>query len=144
MSKKIQSLENHVKIVPPYHVLLFAILAINLLWSVWDLIKSPSAHSAWALVMGIAWLIVFALLRGWPLKVQDRLIRLEERLRLAEILPEDLRGRTGELTVRQLVSLRFASDEELTDLVRQVLDGGLDAKEIKKQIKNWRADHQRV
>jgi len=86
----------------------------------------------------------------WPLRnaaltVQNRVIRLEERLRLATLLPADLKPRIAELTVGQLVALRFASDEELPGLVRQVLDENLtDKKEIKKRVKNWRADHLRV
>ena len=142
--EKPQSYENHAKIVPAYHVVGFAIVAINLLWSVWLLIKQPSIESVLALLMAIAFVIMLLYLRLFPLKVQDRLIRLEMRLRLTEILPEDLRARIGELSAGQLVALRFAGDDELPDLVRQVLDGQLEGRDaIKKSIKNWQADHLR-
>ncbi len=80
--------------------------------------------------------------RVFPLHVQDRLIRLEERLRLAEILPDDLKGRISELKESQLLGLRFAPDEEAPDLVRQIVDGNLtELKAIKQAIKNWRPDY---
>lgn len=83
--------------------------------------------------------------RRFALGVQDRVIRLEERLRMERLLPDELRGRSEELTTDQLIGLRFASDAELPGLVRRVLDGELtDRKEIKRAVENWRADHQRV
>ena len=83
--------------------------------------------------------------RVFPLGVQDRVIRLEERLRMAEVLPEDLQGRIAEFTTEQLIGLRFATDEELPGLARRVLDEGLtDRKAIKQAVSVWRADHQRI
>ena len=82
--------------------------------------------------------------RLYALKVQDRVIRLEERIRLSAILPETLRTRIPELTERQLIALRFAPDAELTDLVRTALDKKLPPKEIKQAIRNWRPDYWRV
>ena len=85
------------------------------------------------------------LARRFALGVQDRVIRLEERLRMEQLLPEDVRGRIGELTTDQLIGLRFASDAELSGLVRRVLDGELtDRKAIKQAVGDWRADHQRI
>ena len=85
------------------------------------------------------------LARRFAVGVQDRVIRLEERIRMKELLPDDLQGRIGELTTDQLIGLRFASDAELPGLVRRVLDGELtDRKAIKQAVEDWRADHQRV
>jgi hypothetical protein len=93
--------------------------------------------------VGMALVALFA--RVFPLGVQDRLIRLEERLRMEQLLPQDLKVRIPELTTKQLVGLRFASDEELPDLVRRVLTEGIaDKNEIKRAIKRWRPDHQRI
>ena len=93
--------------------------------------------------MALAFLVMFLYLRLFPLAVQDRVIRQEMRLRLAEILPEDLKGRVEELKRGQFVGLRFASDAEMPDLMRDALDNDLKAGEIKKKIKNWQADHLR-
>ena len=83
--------------------------------------------------------------RRFSTGVQDRVIRLEERLRMERLLPEELRSRIEELTTDQLIGLRFASDAELEGLVRRVLGGELrDRKSIKRAIENWRADNQRV
>jgi len=83
--------------------------------------------------------------RLFALAVQDRVIRLEERLRYAQVLPPDLQGRTRELTIDQIVSLRFASDAELSSLIRKVLDERLtQRKAIKQLIENWRPDYQRA
>ena len=83
--------------------------------------------------------------RVMALRAQDRVIRLEERLRLAQVLPAELQPRIEELTMRQIIGLRFASDGELPQLVRKVLDGAAKTeKEIKQAVTNWRADHERV
>lgn len=96
-----------------------------------------------ALAMGVILMGFFA--RIFPLGVQDRVIRIEERERLMGLLPEDLKGRIGEITTTQLVGLRFASDEEVAELTRRVLNGEFaDRKSIKQAIQNWRADHQRI
>lgn len=142
--KKPQSFENHSKIVPSYHVLTFGILLINALWSIWRLIQGRDADSLIGLLLAVALIAMFFHLRLFPLTVQDRLIRLEMRLLLREVLPEDLLPRIGELTRGQLVALRFASDEELPGLVREVLDGKLESRAaIKKKIVSWKADHLR-
>lgn len=83
--------------------------------------------------------------RRYGLGVQDRVIRLEERIRMERLLPGDLKDRIEELTTDQLIGLRFASDGEVEGLVRQVLEGELaDRKAIKEAVENWRADHQRI
>jgi hypothetical protein len=97
------------------------------------------------ILLALGGIIVGGLVRTYAVKVQDRVIRIEMRLRLAKILPDDLKGRVTEFTLGQLVALRFASDEELPDLARRVLDEKITSKDtIKKQIKNWQADFHRV
>lgn len=142
---KPQSYANHRRIVPMYHLVLFLILVVNLLWSGWHLYKQPGVAAGMNLLLAFGLGILFLYARTFALAAQDRLIRLEERLRLAEILPEDLKGRIGNLKEGQLIGLRFASDEEVPDLVRQVLNGELKGREdIKKAVKNWRPDTYRV
>lgn len=137
-----QSYANHSRIVPVYHFVLSLIFLINLLASGWQLFKHPGFSTGIAFLVALALIGVYFYARTFPLHVQDRLIRLEERLRLAEILPDDLKGRIGELKESQLIGLRFAPDEEAPDLVRQILDGQLTGLgEIKKAIKTWRPDY---
>jgi hypothetical protein len=107
-------------------------------------ISNPGSASAWA-VLGAAAFVVAALkIRLYALKVQDRVIRLEERLRLATLLPEALRSRMGELSEAQFVALRFAADEEVAALVEKTLANGWKNAEIKKAIGRWRPDYFRV
>ena len=146
MAEKLpQTFENHIKIVPTYHVGLTVILLVNLLWAAWQLIREPRLDHVVGLLLAIGLGIIMWYLRIWPLTVQDRLIRLEETLRMREILPADLRTRLGELRRGQFVALRFAPDDELPALVRRVLDGELKSgREIKQAIRNWRPDTFRV
>jgi hypothetical protein len=105
----------------------------------------PARGQADYLLTAIALVLVFFYSRVFAIQVQDRVIRLEERLRLARLLPDDLRGRVEEFTVAQLVALRFASDAELPGLARRVLQEGMgDRDSIKRAIKDWRADNQRA
>ena len=101
---------NHRKFVPLYHFVSFAILAVNQTWAIVRLVRTPSWESGFGVLLAFALLCIFYYLREFPLKVQDRLIRLEMRLRLQQVLPADLRLRIQELTVVQLIALRFASD----------------------------------
>jgi hypothetical protein len=89
-------------------------------------------------------LVVIERIRNYALRVQDRVIRLEERLRLMSVLPEPLRARIGELTVQQLIGLRFASDQELPGLVQRALDEKLSPADIKKSVVTWRPDYSRI
>lgn len=144
MERKPQTYANHAKFVPMYHFVTFLILLINLVWSAWRLFQGPSADTVVGLLLAVALILMFFHLRVFPLKVQDRVIRLEMRLRLAEVLPEDLRPRIGDLTPGQMVALRFAGDDELPGLVRQVLDGKLEGRDaIKKAIGSWQPDYLR-
>ena len=143
--KEPQNLANHRRLVPLYHVVLFFILAANFLRAGWLLYKNPSLDTGMSLLLAFGLAILFYYARTFAMAAQDRLIRLEERLRFAEILPDDLKGRIGDLKEGQLIGLRFASDKEVPDLVRQVLDGRLTGRdEIKKAIKTWRPDTYRV
>lgn len=141
-----QNFKNHVRFVPLYHFFALPMLVLNFGWSIYRWIAAGFS------IGGLEWVLTSAALffgvvypRLFALNVQDRVIRLEERLRYERVLPEELRWRADELTVDQLVSLRFASDEELEKLMRKVLDGKLtERKAIKRLIKNWRPDSLRA
>jgi hypothetical protein len=140
-----QSFEHHARYVPLYHVVLFGILVLNLFWSLYNLVRGFSFATVMGVLMALAFLGFFAYLRVFPLTVQDRVIRLEMRLRLERLLAPDWKARIPELTREQLVALRFAGDDELPGLVREVLEKNLtDRKEIKRKIRNWQADHFRA
>jgi len=141
-----QNLKNHARFVPLYHFFALPVLFINFGMRVYFWIKLgfvplqffPVLLAA-ALFLGVLYARLFAL------AVQDRLIRLEERVRYERVLPEELRWRADELTVNQFVSLRFASDDELPALMRKVLDEKVTSrKAIKQLIKNWRPDYLRA
>ncbi len=145
MSEATQSFEHHARWVPPFHFVVLPILLVNLIWSLWQVFKAP----AWPTLLAV--LVAFALFgmaiygRTFTLTVQDRVIRLEMRLRLERLLSPDLHARIPGLSVEQLVGLRFASDDELSALVREVLEKNItERKEIKRRIRNWQADHQRA
>jgi hypothetical protein len=140
-----QSFESHRRYVPGYHYVLSGILLINLILRVVWLIKTPTFVNFWAIVMAVAFILMGWYLRVFPNRVQDRVIRLEERMRLGRILPPELRPRLGEFTPAQLVALRFASDDELAALAARVLNEGItDKRAIKALILQWRADHLRA
>jgi hypothetical protein len=144
MPDKAQTYESHGRVHPFFHFVLLPILFINVILSIVWLVRNPSLTSAWYLVMAFALVILATLARTNPMKVQDRVIRLEERLRLYALLPESQRHRIPELTEDQLIGLRFASDDELPALAERALNEKLTRKDIKKAIVNWRADHWRV
>ena len=145
MSETPQSFENHAKFVPAYHYWTTALLVFPTLWLGYRAATDFSADRLALLLLAVGVVLAGYFLRAFPLGVQDRLIRLEERMRMERLVPADMRSRIPELTARQMVALRFASDEELPELVRRVLDQKIvDRKEIKRQIKSWRADHQRI
>lgn len=150
-----QNYANHAKLVPMFHFVTFGILVINLIVQLMQLFRAlvpvgPGPRWPWPYaLLGVAMAVALVLLawyaRVFALAVQDRVIRLEERIRLTQLLPEDLRGRIGELRTGQLVGLRFASDGEVAELVRRVLAGELKTNgEIKRAIVSWREDHQRA
>lgn len=136
-----QNFENHAKWVPAFHFFVLPVFLLNVFWSLYHLIQSFSAESARSFVLAVAFLLLAFLARIFALTVQDRLIRLEMRLRLQQLLPQELRPRIPDFTVNQLVALRFASDAELPALCRKVLDDKIaDRKTIKKMVQSWQAD----
>lgn len=145
MATPTQSFDNHARLVPAYHLVAFPILALNFFWTVYRVIVAFSMDAVVSLLVAVALIILFLFARVFSLTVQDRVIRLEMKLRLQGVLPIDLRDRAAALTVKQLVALRFASDDELPDLCRKVLDGSLtDQKSIKKAIRDWQGDFVRA
>jgi hypothetical protein len=139
-----QSAANHTKWDPIFHFVIAPIFAINFVRTVIALVRFPSFDTAWVTVVAFGLLAVAFKTRINALKVQDRVIRLEERLRLSGLLDGPLRARINELTEQQLISLRFASDAEIPGLVAMVFSNQLSPKDIKKAIVNWRADSFRV
>ena len=141
---QIQSYSKHTRWDPPFHFFIMPVFVATVIVAIVHAIRWAGFHTAWTVVLSIAALMLVFKARLYALKVQDRLIRLEERLRLSAILAEPLRSRIEELSKSQLIALRFASDEELSALVSETLTRNLSAKEIKQSIKNWRGDYFRV
>ncbi len=139
-----QNLKNHTMFDPPFHFFLAPVGLILLILTIIEAVKNPSWMTG-IHVLVILWLFLLVFkTRLYALKVQDRVIRLEERLRLAQVLPAALQPRISELSVDQLIGLRFASDAELPALVEKTLGGNLNRKQIKEAVKNWRPDNWRV
>jgi hypothetical protein len=144
MSNKPQSYASHAKFDPPFHFFVLPVLLINIFIVGYLLIRHPGIGGAWLLLVSVALLVLAGRLRNWATHLQDRVIRVEERIRLAAILPEPLRGRIAELSDSQIVGLRFASDAELPALFQRALDERLSRSDIKKAITDWRPDYSRV
>ena len=141
-----QNFANHTNFFPQFHFFVVPVMAINLLWSIYRLYVAGFSWDATERVLLAAGLALgFLCVRLMALKVQDRVIRLEERLRYERALPADLKPRIGEFTVSQLVALRFASDAELPALARKVLDEKIsERKAIKQMVKTWKPDYLRA
>jgi hypothetical protein len=142
-----QNLKNHRRNDPFIHYFVFPVFLLNLAFSIWLAVRHWPAHEhllIWWVILSIAFLILAVKCRMNDLKLQDRIIRLEERLRLKALLGPDERPHISELSTRQLIALRFASDEELPTLVRKTLTQNLESQDIKQSIANWRADTHRV
>jgi hypothetical protein len=140
-----QTYANYVRLHPPFHFFLAPGGFVVLILTIINVIRNHERLDAWILLLiGILFPVAVLLIRLNPLRAQDRLIRLEERLRLQALLSGDLSARIGELTEAQLIALRFASDAELPALTAKVLAGNMKAAEIKKAIVTWRADTFRV
>ena len=140
-----QNFANHTRFVPPYHFVAAPIFLLNLGWAVYSLIGVYTVQAFLNVLVAIALVILFLCARLFALKAQDRVIRLEMRLRMKELLPEEMQGRINDFTATQMVGLRFASDTELPKLARKVLDEDISAATpIKKLITDWQGDYHRV
>ena len=140
-----QSFASHTQWTPAYHFFTSPLASVFFVWSLVRLISHPGSDTAYMMVGASALFGATAMLRMSALRVQDRLIRLEERLRFARILPADLQSRIDELRPAHMVALRFASDAEVPELVRKVLaNPQLKQKEIKAQVREWRSDYFRA
>ncbi len=140
-----QTYQNHARWVPAYHFLALPILLLNLVWSLYRLVASFSLETVVGLLLAVAIVLGVLFARTFALAAQDRIIRLEERLRMQALLPDELKPRIDEFTTGQLIALRFAGDAELPGLARRVLDEKItEQKPIKEAIEVWRPDYQRV
>lgn len=139
-----QSYERHSRYVPGFHFITSGLLIVNLVWRLIQTFRLFSFGAVADLLVAVALCLLFFYIRQFPLSVQDRLIRLEERTRIERLCP-DLVRRLDEFTPRQLIALRFAGDQELPALARRALDEHItDQKVLKKAIRDWRADHMRA
>jgi hypothetical protein len=151
MAEKPQTFANHTRFDPLFHFFLLPIFGIAVIMSLIHFFNHlrhrgiyGNVHSFLLVLLAIAFLVLVFKTRLYALKVQDRVIRLEERLRLTQLLQEPLRSRIPELTEGQLVGLRFASDAEVPALVERALKEEFSRSDIKKSIKTWRPDNWRV
>jgi hypothetical protein len=144
MAQEPQTLKNHTRFDPTFHFFLAPITLFLVIEEIVRLVRNPDWNDTVRVVAALGAFMAVFKIRNYALKVQDRVIRLEERLRLKELLPPALQGRIGELTEDQLVGLRFASDGEVAGLVQKVLDGKWNRKQIKEAIQTWRPDNWRV
>ncbi|MGI8742271.1 MAG: DUF6526 family protein [Bryobacteraceae bacterium] len=140
----LQSYEHHTRFDPLFHFILIPLFLVNLAVRVVYLVRNPALGTGWEVVLAVGLLLLTLKARLYALRVQDRVIRLEERGRIARLVPEPLRSRVDELTLAQLIALRFASDNEVAPLVQRALSDKMSAKDIKKAIQVWRPDYQRV
>jgi uncharacterized membrane protein YdbT with pleckstrin-like domain len=139
-----QNYSNHAKFDPLFHFFLAPIGLINLMISIVSCIRNPTLDRGWIVVISLAGLLAIFKMRVYSLKVQDRVIRLEERLRLSRLINTSLSARIPDLTAGQLIALRFACDAEAPALAEKALACNMKPKEIKQAIVNWRPDDFRV
>jgi len=146
-----QTFANHTRFDPLFHFFLIPVFALALIMTLIHFFAHmmhsdfrDNFHAFLLIVLALAFLTLMFKVRLYALKVQDRVIRLEERLRLMTLLPEPLRSRIPELTESQLCGLRFASDSEVGKLAERALNEKLSRADIKKSIQNWRPDYWRV
>jgi len=139
-----QNLKNHGRIHVPFHVVTFFVLIANLVFAIAHDVRHFGIWNSWVIVLSVVVFIPFFLIRIYPLKVQDRVIRLEERLRLQALAPAEWHAQIYRLTEEQLIGLRFAADDEVVELAKKALEENLNRKQIKERIRSWRPDTWRV
>lgn len=139
-----QSLKNHARYDPAFHFVLAPITILIVLWTIVHLYHHRDSTSVLLFLISIMLFLTEFKARQYAVKVQDRVIRLEERLRLSQLAPESFRPQIQSVTEAQLIALRFASDRELPTLAARAVDQNLSSKQIKEAIQNWRADWFRV
>ena len=145
MAEPEQTYKNHIRFFPPFHFFVVPVFLINVFVSAWLLYRAPSRLGVWQLVVAVALVMAALTARLMALAVQDRVIRLEMRLRMRELLPPELQARIPLITREQCVALRFASDAELPGLVRKIVGGELKTQaDIKQQITHWQSDYLRA
>jgi hypothetical protein len=140
-----QHFKNHGRLDPPYHFFLSVVFLANVIVATVHAVHHAHNWIAWWLVViSFAAFVALFKMRLYPLKVQDRVIRLEERLRLQALAPAEWHSQIYRLTESQLIGLRFAADDEVVELAKQALEHNLTRKQIKERIKSWRPDYFRV
>ncbi len=144
MPQKQQTRENHTRRDPLFAFFLAPAVLLLFVYAVYSLIRHPGLRSGADLLLIATLAVIGFLTRSYAIKVQDRIIRLEERIRLATVLPAHFHAAIPQFTEGQLIALRFASDSELPSLAERALTAPLDPKTIKAEIKNWRPDYWRV
>ena len=142
--KKPQNYKNHAKFIPVFHYIALPLLLINFLAALFRLTQNINFYALNDLGLAVALIIVAVFTRLFALKAQDRVIRLEEQLRIQALLPDALKTDAGRLTMGQIVALRFASDEELAELTQDALDHNTSPNALKQAVKDWRPDYDRV
>jgi hypothetical protein len=144
MSNAPQGLKNHARLDPAFHILTAGLYLANLIVAIVGEVRHPDFPSTWYLVLSLFVIVPILKIRTYPLKVQDRVIRLEERLRLQALAPTAWHTQIYRLKADQLIGLRFAADDEVVELAKQALEHDLNRKQIKERIKNWRSDDWRI
>ena len=145
MADRLQTYASHRRYIPEFHFFVLPVLVANVIVTAVEFVLHPRFITGWIFVMAIALAIGIWTARAMALRAQDRIIRLEERMRLDHLLPPDMRARLDELGTGQLIALRFAPDDEVPDLVQRALSGELQRQgDIKRAIRNWRPDYLRV
>ena len=139
-----QNFANHVRLDPPFHFFVLPVTALTVVAAIVHLVQRPSWFAGWLVIFAAGIAVVAVRARQYALRAQDRIIRLEERLRPGGLLAHPLRLRIGELREAQLIGLRFASGGEIPALVRETLDKQLSNKDINKAVRNWPPDYWRM
>ena len=136
-----QTFKSHRRYIPAYHFFALPVLILNVVAQVLYFLKYHTPYKLFMIVVAIALVVLGFAVRYMVAKVQDRVIRLEERSRLSNLLPVEMHAGINDLTPGQLVGLRFASDDEVAALAQRCMSGELTkGEQIKKEIKNWRPD----